>query len=94
VRVSAQVNREKNRLSVCISDQGPGVERDRLHSIFQPFERGVGDAIVGFGLGLAIAARAVQLHGGNIEARNEPGGGLTVEVNLHSARSLHDITLA
>lgn len=94
VRVSAQVNREKNRLSVCISDQGPGVEHDRLHSIFQPFERGVGDAIVGFGLGLAIAARAVQLHGGNIEARNEPGGGLTVEVNLHSARSLHDITLA
>ena len=94
MRVTAHVNAEANRLSVRISDQGPGVQHDRLHSIFQPFERGVGDATVGFGLGLAIAARAVQMHGGTIEARNEMGGGLTVEVNLHSARSLHDITLA
>ncbi len=54
----------------------------------------IGYASVGFGLGLAIAARAVQMHGGSIVARNESGGGLTVEVNLHNARSLHDITLA
>ena len=94
VGVSAQVNPDANRLTVQITDQGPGVHNDRLRSIFQPFERGVGDASVGFGLGLAIAARAVQMHGGNILARNEPGGGLTVEITLHSARSLHDITLA
>lgn len=94
VCVSAQVNPDATRLTVQITDQGPGVDNDRLHSIFQPFERGVGDASVGFGLGLAIAARAVQMHGGHILARNEPGGGLTVEITLHSARSLHDITLA
>ncbi|WP_447892919.1 HAMP domain-containing sensor histidine kinase [Pseudomonas marginalis] len=94
VCVSAQVNHDANRLTVQITDQGPGVDDDRLHSIFQPFERGVGDASVGFGLGLAIAARAVQMHGGHILARNEPGGGLAVEITLHSARSLHDITLA
>ena len=94
VGVSAQVNPDANRLTVQITDQGPGVHNDRLRSIFQPFERGVGDASVGFGQGLAIAARAVQMHGGNILARNEPGGGLTVEITLHSARSLHDITLA
>jgi signal transduction histidine kinase len=94
VLVSAQVSPDANRLNVRITDHGPGVDNDRLQSIFHPFERGVGDVSVGFGLGLAIAARAVQMHGGNIVARNEPGGGLTVEVNLHSARSLHDITLA
>lgn len=94
VLVSAQVSPDANRLNVRITDHGPGVDNDRLQRIFHPFERGVGDASVGFGLGLAIAARAVQMHGGNIVARNEPGGGLTVEVNLHSARSLHDITLA
>lgn len=94
VRVSAQTSAEGNRLNVRITDQGPGVANDRLQSIFHPFERGVGDASVGFGLGLAIAARAVQMHGGSIVARNEVGGGLTVEINLHSARSLHDITLA
>ncbi|MCF5724477.1 HAMP domain-containing sensor histidine kinase [Pseudomonas syringae] len=94
VRVSAQVNAEGNRLNVSITDQGPGVDSERLQSIFNPFERGAGDASVGFGLGLAIAARAVQMHGGSIVARNETGGGLTVEIHLHSARSLHDITLA
>lgn len=94
VLVSAQVNAEANRLSVRVTDQGPGVDEDRLQSIFHPFERGAGDASVGFGLGLAIAARAVQMHGGTICARNAVGGGLIVEINLHSARSLHDITLA
>ncbi|WDU64132.1 ATP-binding protein [Pseudomonas poae] len=94
VQVSAQVNAEATRLNVRITDHGPGVENGRLQSIFHPFERGVGDASVGFGLGLAIAARAVQMHGGSIQACNEPGGGLTVQINLHNARSLHDITLA
>ncbi|PRA33823.1 HAMP domain-containing sensor histidine kinase [Pseudomonas poae] len=94
VQVSTSVSPDGNRLNVSITDHGPGVEIDRLQSIFHPFERGVGDASVGFGLGLAIAARAVQMHGGTILARNEPEGGLTVEINLHSARSLHDITLA
>ena len=94
VQVYAEVSLDRKRLTVRITDQGPGVENHRLHSIFQPFERGAGDASVGFGLGLAIAARAVQMHGGSIVARNEEGGGLSVEINLHSARSLHDITLA
>ena len=94
VWVSAHISTDGNRLTVRITDHGPGVDDDRLHSIFEPFERGAGDACVGFGLGLAIAARAVQMHGGTIAARNEAGGGLTVEINLHSARSLHDITLA
>ncbi|WP_411392634.1 ATP-binding protein [Pseudomonas sp. MPB23] len=94
VRVSAHINHDGNRLTVRITDHGPGVDDERLHSIFEPFERGTGDASVGFGLGLAIASRAVQMHGGSIAARNEAGGGLTVEINLHSARSLHDITLA
>lgn len=94
VLVSAQVSPDSKRLMVRITDQGPGVEYERLQSIFNPFERGAGDTSVGFGLGLAIAARAVQMHGGSIVARNEEGGGLSVEINLHSARSLHDITLA
>ena len=94
VLVSAQVSPDGKRLTVRITDQGPGVEYERLKSIFNPFERGAGDASVGFGLGLAIAARAVQMHGGSIVARNAEGGGLSVEINLHSARSLHDITLA
>lgn len=80
--VTAQVSADSSRLGVCITDQGPGVEVERLLSIFEPFERGMNEASGGFGLGLAIAARAVEMHGGSILARNEPCGGLTVEINL------------
>lgn len=85
VLVSAEVNPDTGCLTVLITDQGAGVESLRLHSMFQPFERGVSASDNGFGLGLAIASRAVYLHGGTIEARNEPGGGLTVEINLPQA---------
>ncbi|KKA05464.1 histidine kinase [Pseudomonas ogarae] len=82
VMVVAEVNGAADGLTVQISDQGPGVEHSRLQSIFNPFERGLNEASAGFGLGLAIASRAVEIHGGSILARNEPSGGLTVEISL------------
>ena len=73
------------RALVRVSDRGPGVQDSALEHLFDPFfrveearERGAG----GTGLGLTIAARAVNLHGGRITARNSPSGGLVVEVAL------------
>lgn len=68
-----------------IRDHGPGVPEAMLPLLFEPFVR-VGDArdraSGGYGLGLAIAQRAIQRHGGEVSARNEPDGGLTVAVRL------------
>ena len=51
--------------------------------MFDPFYRGeAGQGTSGFGLGLAIAQRAVDAHGGAIHAANVAGGGLQVEVEL------------
>jgi signal transduction histidine kinase len=36
----------------------------------------------GVGLGLAIAQRAIQLHGGTVSAANAPDGGLIVTISL------------
>ena len=73
------------RALIRISDHGPGVPESALERLFDPFfrveearERGAG----GTGLGLTIAARAVNLHGGRITARNGPSGGLVVEIAL------------
>ncbi|WP_191486883.1 ATP-binding protein [Pseudomonas sp. FEN] len=85
VRVVAEVNLATNGLTVRITDQGPGVENQRLQSIFHPFERGVSEAGVGFGLGLTIALRAVEMHGGTIVACNEAPVGLTMEIKLPRA---------
>lgn len=72
-----------DRLRITVCDQGPGVPVAELTTIFEPFHRGAGNASSdGFGLGLAIARRAVEAHGGSIRATNRIEGGLCVEILL------------
>ncbi len=75
-------------IEVTVRDRGPGVPAKDLELIFEPFYRvdaardraGGGD-----GLGLAIAARAIERHGGTIIARLAAGGGLEVAMRLPGA---------
>jgi two-component system OmpR family sensor kinase len=70
-------------LVVEVADHGPGVAAEDLPHIFEPFHRGGGQsATPGFGLGLAIAQRALAAHGGRIEALPRAGGGLTMRLQL------------
>jgi two-component system sensor histidine kinase CpxA len=68
-----------------VSDCGPGLPEAELENIFRPFYR-VDHArqidTGGFGVGLAIADRAVRLHHGEVRARNRPEGGLIVSMML------------
>jgi signal transduction histidine kinase len=83
-RLNSLTNRE-DRAEIIVYDQGPGVPEKDLQLIFEPFYRvdvARDRAGGGEGLGLAIAARAVTLHGGEIAARNLPAGGLAVSVTL------------
>jgi two-component system OmpR family sensor kinase len=68
-----------------VIDQGPGVPESLLGTLFKPFVQGAGDG-QGFGLGLAIAERAIVAHGGTIIARNQPGAGLAIIVTLPAAQ--------
>ncbi|MCB1329130.1 MAG: HAMP domain-containing histidine kinase [Maritimibacter sp.] len=66
-----------------VTDQGPGVPEAELDKLFDPFVKlGDGGRSQGIGLGLAIAARAVDAHGGKISAQAAPGQGLTVRIVL------------
>ncbi len=83
-RMKASTSRDEYA-EVIIYDQGPGVPEKDLALIFEPFYRvdaARDRAGGGEGLGLAIAARAVGLHNGVIEARNLQTGGLVVSVTL------------
>ncbi|WP_295453354.1 ATP-binding protein [uncultured Thiodictyon sp.] len=88
--VEVEITRQPDhsRLLVTVSDRGPGVPEGELQAIFEPFFRSETRAkTAGFGLGLAIARRAIETHGGTIRARNRPGGGLQVEIVLPVAAS-------
>lgn len=68
---------------VSICDRGPGVPENCLDSLFDPFVRAdTGGDGRGYGLGLAIARRAIEVHGGTIVARLREGGGLCVDITL------------
>ncbi len=79
------IDSERQQVAITIRDQGPGVPESALAKIFQPFYR-VDEArdreAGGVGLGLAIADRAVRLHGGKVEAANIAAGGLAVTIVL------------
>ncbi|NNK37426.1 MAG: HAMP domain-containing protein [Xanthomonadales bacterium] len=85
VELDLKTNRRKTRVTVSVRDYGPGVPEAELNKIFEPFyrvqesrDRDSG----GHGLGLSIAANAVQRHGGRIEAANAGDGGLIVSLSL------------
>jgi two-component system sensor histidine kinase CpxA len=75
----------KNEVWIDIQDNGPGVPKNQLRNIFNPFYRVDSSRTKktgGYGLGLSIAARAIILHQGKISARNSPEGGLLVRIRL------------
>jgi signal transduction histidine kinase len=77
---------------VTVRDHGPGIARDELDSIFDPFVRGsVGRSSHrhGKGLGLFIAARIVDGHGGNLWAESGATGSM-FHVDLRAERSPYD----
>jgi two-component system sensor histidine kinase CpxA len=66
-------------------DHGPGVPLTEQERIFTPFHRietARNAESGGVGLGLAIATRAVVVHGGTITADNAPAGGLVITIRL------------
>jgi signal transduction histidine kinase len=73
------------RLSV--TDQGIGVAESERPRIFEPFRRASGTSTIpGVGLGLFVARRIAEAHGGSVELESEPGKGSTFTLVLPSTR--------
>ena len=70
---------------ITVRDQGRGVPAENLDDIFKPFFRtdeARARSSGGYGLGLAISKRTVELHDGSIRAFNHANGGLSIEIRL------------
>jgi signal transduction histidine kinase len=76
--VTVTVEQADGALVVTVADTGAGIAADDLPRIFDRFYRASGremDPEGGAGLGLAIAQRILELHGGRIEVESAPGKG-------------------
>ena len=82
-KVTARLRHVGGNFDLAVTDEGPGVPQDAMAALFKPF--GVSADGSGFGLGLAIAQRAIAVHGGSISARNRQAKGLEMTVSLPAA---------
>lgn len=82
-QVVVRLDRNNGRFLLAVSDDGPGIPKEALAGIFQPF--GISADGFGFGLGLAIAQRAIAVHGGTISAVNRVPHGLEMTVAIPAA---------
>lgn len=85
-RIDVDGARVGDRVRVRIRDNGCGFDMQYAHKLFQPFQRLHGAAEgAGHGLGLAIAQRIAQRHGGTVTADSTVGNGSVFTVELPAA---------
>ncbi len=86
-QVNVTARRIDDRIAIDIADQGAGIPPEDHQLIFEPFRRGPGTeaAIPGVGIGLSVARRIVEAHGGRIELKSTVGRGSIFSVSLPSA---------
>lgn len=78
--------RGTDHLELWVRDQGKGVEKNQLATIFQRFARAdVGRGVEGAGLGLSIVAAIAEAHGGCAFAESEPGVGSRFVIRIPRA---------
>jgi two-component system sensor histidine kinase CiaH len=86
--VAVRVHAEGGAVVIHVDDQGPGIPEADRRRIFEPFTRLPGTTrhgSGGTGLGLAVARRIAEAHGGTIEAGTPPAAGARFTVRLPSA---------
>jgi signal transduction histidine kinase len=89
IGVNARVTHDgEEEVEIRVEDHGPGIPREELAHLFEPFYRGskaMEEQIHGTGLGLSLVARIVEANGGTVEAESEPGNGARFTIRLPGA---------
>jgi signal transduction histidine kinase len=89
VRISTRVETRRNRLEITVADDGPGIPPEVQEQLFQPF---VSTKSGGTGLGLPLARRTFQEHGGTLILAREPNTGRGAEFVIDLPLTSQDAT--
>ena len=98
-RIAIAVNQVGNRLQIAVTDTGIGLTKEDVGQIFEAFSQGDHNKNVtrrfgGLGLGLAIARKLVEMHGGSISASSEgtnKGSTFTIELPLSESEAIESL---
>ncbi len=87
--LTLSLDKQEQQVSFTLRDQGPGVNEDQLEDIFSPFTQadqsrnhGATGYGGGYGIGLAMVKRILNMHHGDVQARNIADSGLCIEWSL------------
>ena len=77
--ISIRTSRVENFAQLSVSDRGLGIPEDKLEEVFEPFFTSKAE---GMGMGLSIARTIIEVHHGQISARNRDHGGASFRIRL------------
>ncbi len=81
IRISTRLSQKTNHVILSVMDDGPGIEKQRLNSIFyRSFKKS------GNGYGLGICREIVESHDGNLTVKSSPGQGTYFAIKLPVAQ--------
>lgn len=72
-RIELRVEEDENETRLIVEDNGSGIHSDKLHAIFEMFNQGADEkehGKAGLGVGLNLARKLAEMHGGTIEAHS------------------------
>lgn len=79
-----------------VRDDGPGIPKEQIERIFEPFHQSNGRAAYsgqGVGLGLAICRHIIEAHHGSLTAEQVTGRGIAFVIDLPAASDIGDTVL-
>jgi signal transduction histidine kinase len=82
VTIRAKGDSTSRYTTIEVEDNGCGIAKDKLESVFRPFQRAHGADIEGSGIGLACVKKIVEKFGGSVKVVSTPGSGSTFRMKL------------
>jgi two-component system sensor histidine kinase KdpD len=83
------IRHEEDLIRFDVTDRGPGLAHGHEEKLFEKFYRGPRSSTGGLGLGLSIARRLAEAHGGTLTSENRPAGGARFTLRVPIGGELH-----